>query len=202
MVGPVAVIQRFVWVTVSTRGYATMKSSLAVAQPPIEAVTERLNDPATAASLLALLDHVDLLSTLVTGLHEFFERGDTIIESLASGAAEIRNARAVEGVKIDIKGAIDQAKAGAALLADALPTLRQALPALTRLVQSGVISDQLIDVLGMVGASAVEGTQHAKAKGTTVMGIRGTMKALKDPEVARGMGLLVEIAKSLGTRLQ
>lgn len=179
-----------------------MDGSLTIAHQPVDAITERLNDPAVAASLVTILDHIDLLSIVVTGLNEFFERGDTIIDSIASGVAEVRDAQAATGSTFDLKGAIDQAKAGAALLQDALPTLKAALPSLTKLVQSGLIDDQLVDVLGLVGKSAVDGTRNAKANATAVTGIRGTLKALKDPEVARGMGLLVEIARSLGKNLQ
>ena len=179
-----------------------MDGALAVAHQPVEAVTERLNDPAVAASLVTLLDHIDLVSMLVTGLNGFFERGDTIIESLASGVAELRDGRAASGSTFDVKAALEQAKAGAALLSDAMPTLQAALPSLSKLVQSGVLNDDLIDVLGLVGQSAVEGTRNAKSAGTSVSGVLGTMKALKDPEVARGLGVLVEIARALGKRVQ
>ena len=178
-----------------------MEGSLAIAHQPVDAVTERLNDPAVAASLVTILDHIELLSMMISGLNDFFERGDTIIESLAAGVSDVRDAQSARGAKFDIMGAVDHAKASLELFNDAVPTIKAGLPTVNKLLQSGIVNDQMIDILRMVGESAVEGTQNAEANGTTVKGLRGTMKALKEPEVARGMGLLVEIAKALGKKL-
>jgi len=59
---------------------------------PIDAVAERLNDPAVAASLVTLLDNAELLSTLVLGLSGFVERGDMIMDAVADGVNEMKAA--------------------------------------------------------------------------------------------------------------
>lgn len=56
-----------------------------VAHQPVDAVTERLDDPAVAASLVARLDNVELLPTSVLGLSGLLERGDTIMDVVAEG---------------------------------------------------------------------------------------------------------------------
>lgn len=53
---------------------------------PIDAVLDRLNDPAVAAAMVTLLDNIDLLSTLVVGLAGFMDRGDTIMDSASESA--------------------------------------------------------------------------------------------------------------------
>lgn len=45
---------------------------------PVDAVLERLNDPATATAMITLLDNADLLSTLVVGLAGYMERSDAV----------------------------------------------------------------------------------------------------------------------------
>lgn len=169
-------------------------SATAVGTAPIDAVTERLNDPAVAASLVNLLDHVELLSTLVTGLNGFVERGDTIIESLAAGVAEVRGAQQ-PGAGVDVSGALDSAKT-------LMGGLNDSLPHLNRLFASGLINDELLAVLSLVADAAVEGSANARQKGTTVNGVFGALRSLKDPDVQHGLGLLVEVARSLGTRLR
>lgn len=50
---------------------------------PVDAVMDRLNDPAIAAAMVTLLDNAEMLSTLVLGLAGFMKRGDTIPDSVA-----------------------------------------------------------------------------------------------------------------------
>ena len=45
---------------------------------PVDAVLDRLNDPATATAMITLLDNAELLSTLVVGLAGYLERSDAV----------------------------------------------------------------------------------------------------------------------------
>ena len=186
-----------------------MSSTATVIHQPVDAVTDRLNDPTVAASLVSLLDNVEMLSTLVSGLNEFFERGDTIIDSVASGVREFKDARAAGGANFDLTKFTKDAKELMATLNEALPVLREALPVLSdalptvkKLLSSGMVNDEVIGLLSMVSTSAVEGARAAHTNDTTVKGVFGTMKALKDPDVQHGMGLLIEIAKALGKHVK
>jgi Protein of unknown function (DUF1641) len=166
----------------------------AVSSQPLEAVTERLNDPAVAASVVTLLNHAELLSTLVTGLSGFFERGDVIMNSLATEVAEMRKAQRSNPSSFDVTGAVATAKTLAGNVNDAMPTLN-------RLLASGMLNDKVLDVLSMVGDAAVEGAANARRNKTSVHGVMGVAKSLRDPDVQKGLGLLIEVARSLGTRL-
>lgn len=65
----------------------------AAQQPdPGQALAQRLAEPRTAAAVNSLLDHADLLALLVSGLDGLLSRGDTITDSLADGAGELRAA--------------------------------------------------------------------------------------------------------------
>lgn len=161
---------------------------------PLDVVKDRLNDPDVAASVLRLLDSAELLSVLTTGLSEFLARGDTIIDSVAGSVREL------QGVAPDTTSAT-RAREKASELRSLAGHLTDAMPSIDRLLVSGMLDPRMIDLLTLISDSAVEGAAHAADNSTTVRGVRGTLKALRDPDVQRGMGLLVEIAKSLGRRL-
>jgi uncharacterized protein YjgD (DUF1641 family) len=161
---------------------------------PREIVAERLNDPKVAASLLSLLDNAELLSTLVTGLDGLVGRGDTIIESIAGGVREAQTARAAALDEHKVAQTIADAKALAA-------NLRESMPVVNELLKSDLFKPDVVGVLSVVADSVSEGAATAKAKRTSVSGVLGALKALKDPDVARGLGMLLEIAKALGQRV-
>jgi uncharacterized protein YjgD (DUF1641 family) len=79
--------------------------------------------------------------------------------------------------------------------------LSNAAPALTHVLDSKMVDPKTIDVLSMVSEAAAEGVANAKANRTEVTGVRGAVRAIRDPEVQRGLGLLIEISRSLGRRV-
>lgn len=158
---------------------------------PIDAVAERLNDPAVAASLVTLLDNAELLSTLVLGLSGFISRGEMIVDSLAEGLNDIRTVSASR-------------PEGAPTLADLRTVtgeLVEAAPALRQVLNSAMTQPATIDLLSMLSEAAVEGAETARRNRTEVKGPLGALKAMKEPEVQRGLGLLIEISRALGRRL-
>jgi hypothetical protein len=157
---------------------------------PADAIVDRLNDPAVAASLVTLLDHAELLSTLVIGLGGFIERGDTIMDAVAEGVNELKASRP-EGSSAPNLAYL---AALAGKVSDAAPTLEAAL-------DSSMVSPEMIDDLALMSDALTEGITNAQANQTAVKGVRGAMKSLKDPEVQRGLGMLIEVARSLGRRM-
>ena len=67
-------------------------SSLESTSRARDAVVERLDDPAVAASLVTLLDNAELLSTLVLGLSGMIERSESIMDSVVEGIHEFQRA--------------------------------------------------------------------------------------------------------------
>jgi hypothetical protein len=158
---------------------------------PIDVVAERLNDPAVAASLVTLLDNAELLSTLVLGLSGFISRGEMIVDSLAEGLNDIRTVNASR-------------PAGAPTLADlrtVTSELVEAAPALRQVLGSAMTQPSTIELLSLFSEAAVEGADNARRNHTEVKGAFGALKAMKEPEVQRGLGLLIEISRALGRRL-
>ena len=160
---------------------------------PVDAVMERLNDPAIAASLVTLLDNAELLSTLVLGLSGFIERGDVIMDAVADSVAEFKASG----------GPLSDASE-LATLREAAGVARQAAasaPLLAQVLDSSMARPETIQLLSDVSEAATEGVARAQTNQTQVTGVFAAVKTLKDPEVQRGLGVLVEISRALGRRL-
>ena len=159
---------------------------------PVDAVRERLNDPAVAASIVTLLDNSELLSTLVLGLAGFMERGDMIMDAVAEGVNDIKVARASSAATTELPSISE--------LATLAGQLGGASPLLGQLLDSPIARPETIGVLSALSEAAAEGMANAEQNKTAVSGAFGALRALKDPEVARGLGVFLEIAKALGKR--
>jgi uncharacterized protein YjgD (DUF1641 family) len=164
----------------------------ATSNEPVEAVVERLNDPTVAASLVTLLDNAELLSTLVLGLGGMLERGDTIIDSVADGVNELKAASVADGI---------EHLPTPAELAALTAALARATPVITEVLDSSMVSSDTVQLLSVISASAQEGAARARDADASVSGVRDAFRALRDPDVSRGLGVLVEIARSLGRRV-
>ncbi len=55
--------------------------------------------------------------------------------------------------------------------------------------------------LELMGEALVEATETDARTPSAPAGVFGLLRALKDPDVARGLGLLIQIAKALGRKL-
>lgn len=156
---------------------------------PVDAVLERLNDPTIASSLVTLLDNAELLSTLVLGLSGFIERGDVIMDGIADSVAEFK----ASGGPLDDASelsTIREATAVARQLAASAPLLAQVL-------DSAMARPETVELLSEVSQAATEGAARAREQDTRV-GAVSAVRSLRDPDVQRGLGVLVEIARSLG----
>lgn len=146
-----------------------------VSRSPADELLERLDDRRVAASLSLILDHADLLAMLVAGLHGLFERGDTIAEAIADGVAEMRGT------------------GGSGDIAGAAPSLGAIL---------GAASDPRFgSTVALLLESLVEGREAAAATPAGPSGAFGLLRALKDEDVSKGLGMLVQVAKALGSKL-
>ncbi len=162
-----------------------------VAQTPGDALAARLDDPQTAESLNQILDHVDLLAVVVTGLSGLVSRGDTITDSLSDGMREFAGLEQ----SFDVAGLLAAAKQ----FSDAAPKLLEMLPMLERLLSSDIVDPQVIDLGSAVARAAVTGAQQSQ--GASVRGVRALLRVLKDDDVSRAMGFVFSVAKALGQQL-
>ncbi|MHB8188866.1 MAG: DUF1641 domain-containing protein [Ferrimicrobium sp.] len=162
----------------------------------LDQLRQKLSDPVIANALSLLVDQAGLLAFLLQGVDEFLARGDVIADSLADGFGELRavtaETRGGEGVHL---GEL------ASNFAKLTVSLSESSPAIAELLDSGMFTSEVVQLLATVAASAVE------ARGAVVSGppkIRGTyslIKSLKDPEVQRGLNYAIEFAGALGRKV-
>jgi uncharacterized protein YjgD (DUF1641 family) len=155
---------------------------------PADRLKSRLDDPEVAAALNTLLDHADVLALAAVSVGGFLERSDTIMSNLSGGISELRS---VGG--------------SAAFLAEPTKRLAEEAPAIadaaTALLDSGMLNKDVVDLLGRLAQALLVGAEAAKANGTSVNGLFPALRALKDPDVGRGLGFLIEVSRALGKSL-
>jgi hypothetical protein len=169
----------------------------AIAVTPADSVRDRLDDPHVAAALNTLLDHADVLAVLVSGLDGFVRRGDTITDTVSTAVAEFRGASAAGIPGTDALTGVD-VQSLVSSLATLSGSVVGATPALNTLLSSGLTDPQAAQVLASLGDSLVDGKAGAA---NPPKGLYGLWKATKDPDVARGLGFLLAVAKSFGRRV-
>ena len=162
---------------------------------PAERLAERLAEPRTAPALNTLLEHVDLLAVLVSGLDGLVSRGDTITESLIDGVSELR-AAGEPG-----RRSATQLMATAQQLSTLTPALLDKLPVLEALLGSDLADPRVIEVASTASRAVIAGAERADRGDFKVTGVVGLLRSLKDPDVSRALGFVLSIAKALGQEL-
>lgn len=166
---------------------------------PGDELIQRLDDPRVAASLGVILDHADLLATVIQGLDGMLRRADVISDSLSSGVAEIR------GLAASTNGQRPWPKVDVAALSDTVSRLSaaavDATPAIEALLRSPLADPQTASVLADIGEALLEGKRSAEADSRGPRGIFALMRATKDPDVARGLGFMIHIARAFGRKM-
>jgi hypothetical protein len=157
----------------------------------LEQLIDRLSEPRVSASLNVLLDNVELLAVMVTGIDGLARKGEVIGDTLAVVLSELRAAGAATG--LDLRVTSHQ-------LATLIPTLADASPTINRVLDSPIVDPEPIAVLSDAAQALVVGLQAARANQTRV-GLGGALRSMRDPDVQRGMGFLIEVAKAFGRQL-
>ncbi len=160
-------------------------------QAPIDNVVQRLNDPDTAAALVVLLDNAEFLSVMVEALGGFVGRGDAIMDAVAESVNELKATQPADADRPSLSE-----------LTGVASQLASATPVFSAVLSSPMVEPETIDLLSMLSSAATEGVDTARGGGSRVNGVRGMLKALKDPDVQEGFGVLIEISRSLGRRVR
>ncbi|GAS90678.1 DUF1641 domain-containing protein [Mycolicibacterium brisbanense] len=170
-----------------------------IADSPGDAIIARLDDPQIAASLSLILDHADLIATMIVGLDGLVRRAEVIGDNVASGLAEVRDLAASSA------GTARWPAVDLAALSETVARLSAAVvdaaPALDKLLRSPLTDPQTADVLANAGEALLEGKQAAAADPRGPRGVFALMRVTKDPDVSRGLGFMIHIARAFGRRL-
>lgn len=156
-----------------------------------ERLVERLSERNVAASMNVLLDNVELIAAIVTGLDGLARKGEVIGDTIGEVLEQLRGAGRSSG--LDLARTTRQ-------LATIIPTLAAASPAINRVLASPIVEPDPIDVLSETAVALVDGLRAAETKRTRV-GLFGLLRATRDKDVQRGLGFLIEVARVFGRDL-
>lgn len=157
-------------------------------RPEVERLLDRLEDPRTATALHTLLDNAELIAVLVGGLDGLARKGEAIGDTLAEVLAEVKAAGRASG--LDPVRTTQQ-------LSTLIPTLADASPAINRILDSPIVEPEPIEVLSETAVALVRGLKAAQANNSRV-NLVGLLRATRDPDVQRGLGFVVEVAREFG----
>lgn len=161
---------------------------------------DRLGDPQTLDRLDTLLQKLETAVFLLDAVDGFLRRSPEIADSAASLVADLRN------TSVDL-GELRH-------LAERTPKIVEALGRLTDtrtldrvpdlvdvvlvLAESGMLDPKVVRVLGDVGQRLATAYEDASRGPVQPVGAVGLLRAMSEPEVQRGLGLLVGIARRVG----
>lgn len=157
-------------------------------RPETERLLDRLEEPRTAEALHTLLDNAELIAVLVNGLDGLARKGEVIGDTIAEVLAEAKAAGRATG--LDPVRTTQQ-------LSTLIPTLADASPAINRILDSPIVEPEPIEVLSETAVALVRGLKVAQAT-EAQLGITGLLRATRDPDVQRGLGFVVAVAREFG----
>jgi len=160
-------------------------------QAQVDRLVDRLSEPRVAASLNLLLDNIELLAVMVSGMDGLARKGEVIGDTLAEVLHEARAAGSATGLNL---------RETTSQLSTLIPTLAEASPAINRILESPILEPEPIAVLSEAAVSLVKGLQAAQAQNKKV-GLKGLYQATKDEDVQRGLGFIIEVAKEFGRHI-
>lgn len=170
-----------------------------VEQSPGDDLLARLDDPQIASSLSLILDHADLLATIIAGLDGLLRRAEVIGDSVASGVAEVR------GIAASTNGQRSWPSLDMAAINDSVTRLSaaaiDAAPAVEKLLRSPLTDPQTAEIIAQVGEALLEGKEAAAADPRGPKGVFALMRVTKDPDISRGLGFMIHVARAFGQRL-
>lgn len=166
-----------------------------IAPSPADPLLSKLDDPRVTAALSDLLDHADLLAVLVVGLDGLLRRGEEVNGALGDALRFLQDAASAGGLdQLDLPKLASSLATLSTLVRDAAPTLEA-------LVHSDLADQRLIDVVSLAARSIITGTEQARAEPVRASGVFSLMRALKDDDVARGVGFMIQVARAFGKEL-
>ncbi len=154
----------------------------------LDEIVERLDDPKTVAGLLDLLDNVETLNGALTILQGFFSHGEHMLDNVAGAVREFVG---------DLSGTPT-----AATIRNGVKLAGQSIPLVNAAADSGIVEKAADPELLALAGALLDGVKHAAEGVATRPGppitAFGLLRALKDPDVNRGIDFALRVLKEVG----
>ncbi len=181
---------------------------LTAALPRLLELNRRLGEPATFEAINQVLDRIDLVAASLEMMDSFLRRSDEVADNVAESLQEVRELASQEEVAVVATGtqALAQLMQFLPLLVRMVPQLVEVTDRLQTILESeefaalmgsGVFAPRTVGIVAEVGNAMVEGYEAARRRPETPS-LWQLFRALRDPEVRRALGFLVEFGSRLG----
>ncbi|WP_322512843.1 DUF1641 domain-containing protein [Chloroflexus sp.] len=180
-------------------------------QPAFQRLLATLSKPQTLAALDRLLGQSELLAFLVSALDHLLARGDELTDNIRSAIEELRATVQTRDITPDklIDAFITFLPYFPRLVAVAPNFIRViekiepfiASEEFDALLDSGVFHPETVQLVGEAGDAFVA-SREALRQSPKPVGLFGLLKALRDPDVQRAAGLIVEFGRRFGSSLK
>ncbi|MFN8373067.1 MAG: DUF1641 domain-containing protein [Anaerolineae bacterium] len=176
--------------------------------PEFQRLLDIISNPETLNAIVAIMNNIELLSTMVTAIDGFLRRSDTIIDNVASSVSEVTQSTSLKEFS-DAAAALPELVKITPRFIAALPQLldvgKQLQPLLespefAALMQSGLFAPKTVAVVGQAGDALVESYEqhHQDPKS---LGLFGLLRALNDPDIQRALGFAAGFGKQFGKKV-
>ncbi len=180
-------------------------------QPAFQRLLTTLSKPETLAALDRLLGQSELLAFLVSALDHLLARGDELTENIRSSVEELRIVLSNSAITPDklIDAFIAFLPYFPRLVAVApnfIEVIEKIEPFIASaefdaLLDSGVFHPDTVKLVGEAGDAFVASRETLRQSPKPV-GLFGLLRALRDPDVQRAAGLIVEFGRRFGSSLK
>ncbi|MDJ0753888.1 MAG: DUF1641 domain-containing protein [Ardenticatenaceae bacterium] len=178
--------------------------------PQFTRLLEVLSNPKTLDAIIVLMENIDKLAFAIEAVDGFLQRADTVIDNVAAGVKDA-TADLEESDVGKLIGALPQVAEATPKLLDATTQLLPILAsepmqnfissgALDRLLNSGILASQTINVVGHAGDALVESYDKTQAQENRA-GALAVLRASRDPDVQKALGFLIEFGKQFGREI-
>ncbi len=181
---------------------------LTASLPRLLELNRRLGEPATFEAINQVLDRIDLVAASLEMMDSFLRRGDEVADNMAESVREVVGMAPTEEVAM------------LSTLAEALPQLLQILPLFVQMIpqlmevterlqtileseefaalmSSGVFAPRTVGIIAEVGNAMVDGYEATRRQ-PEPLSLWQLFRSMRDPEVRRALGFLVEFGSRLG----
>ena len=181
---------------------------LTASLPRLLELNRRLGEPATFEAINQVLDRIDLVAASLEMMDSFLRRGDEVADNMAESVREVVGMAPTEEVAM------------LSTLAEALPQLLQILPLFVQMIpqlmevterlqtileseefaalmSSGVFAPRTVGIIAEVGNAMVDGYEATRRQ-PEPPSLWQLFRSMRDPEVRRALGFLVEFGSRLG----
>lgn len=162
----------------------------------LETLLDRLEDPTVAASLNSLLDRAELIAFIFEALDGFLRRAEEIGDAVIEGVSDLRTV-AGSSAEAERLSALKPGEILTSMLALSME-LPKVTPAVTQVLDAGIADPPVVDQIAKLGRSVAAGAAQAVTDPIQVSGPVSLLRALRDPQIARGLGFFLSVAKAIG----